>query len=220
MKKKYLFVYWFSVLFVISCADPCRDLNEDIKSYLDDNTVSKVEWKSLSDFILSTEGLEGRCSSLIKNGEVNKDALKLHIENIASKRRDNPGPPSIETASVSSGTKKGAKSLKPSEVNFYLENSGSMNGYVKGPSTFEEAILNLLRQVEFHYGDINLYYMNTTSYPITKSIEEFVKDLEPNEINKYGDVKTSNLNNIFKDILKETTEDNITTKRRNGKNGC
>ena len=209
MKKKYLFVCWFCVLFVISCADPCRDLNEDIKSYLDDNVVSEVEWKSLSDFILSAEDLEGRCSSLIKNGEVNEDALKLHIENIASKRRDNPGVPSIEIASVSSESTKGTKDLKPSEVNFYLENSGSMNGYVKGPSTFEEAILNLLRQVEFHYGNINLYYMNTKTYEISKSIEEFVKDLEPNEINQYGDVKTSNLNNIFKDILAKTTKDNI-----------
>ena len=43
----------------------------------------------------------------------------------------------------------GKKVIKPQAVNVYIENSGSMDGYVKGVTEFEQAVYNYLTDIKF-----------------------------------------------------------------------
>lgn len=107
---------------------------------------------------------------------------------------------------------KGAKvePLEPLEklkINLYIENSGSMNGYVNGSTQFKEALQNLLVDLKFVYGEenIELFFINDQIHksPIKGDIVEFADKLSPSSI-KIGNTSSSNLNDIFRQITKNS----------------
>ena len=72
--------------------------------------------------------------------------------------------------------------------NVYLENSGSMNGYVKGNTGFEQAVYYYLTQiVDNEVVDvINLFYINSKVIPLGNDIESFIHHVEPADFQKRG----------------------------------
>ncbi|TDE04277.1 hypothetical protein [Flavobacterium sandaracinum] len=97
-------------------------------------------------------------------------------------------------------------------VNIYIENSGSMNGYVNGNTQFKGAIRDLLVMLKYYYGEknINIDFINSTIYPtqIHGDIVTFSKSLNTKTF-KIGNTYDSNLNNIFNQILNKTAKDTI-----------
>lgn len=96
--------------------------------------------------------------------------------------------------------------IKP-VYNIYLENSGSMDGFVKGVTDFEHAIYNLLVDItNNHLADsINLNYINSVIIPNNPDIADFIENLEPENFRqKGGNRSSSNMSNIFKTILNRT----------------
>jgi hypothetical protein len=97
-------------------------------------------------------------------------------------------------------------------VNVYIENSGSMNGYVNGNTQFKGAIRDLLVMLKYYYDEKNLKinFINSDIYPtnIEGNIINFSKSLNTKTF-KVGNTSSSNLNNIFNQILKKTSQNTI-----------
>lgn len=106
------------------------------------------------------------------------------------------------------------KVAKANRVNIFLENSGSMDGYVRGITEYESALADLFVEARHHYGENNLYvnFVNTDVYPvmIDKNIKNFFSSLEPTK-SPYvvGNQSVSELNELFRMILNRTKQDDI-----------
>ena len=102
-------------------------------------------------------------------------------------------------------------------VNVYIENSGSMDGYVKGVTEFESAVYNYLSDIKISdvTDTLNLYYINSEIISYAQSadadvIEDFINKLEPNEFKMRGGNRgASDIADVIKMILRGTEENAI-----------
>ena len=110
-------------------------------------------------------------------------------------------------------SKKGESSFN---IHVYLENSASMDGYVKGVTDFETAIYNLLGDFKISgvCDSLNLNYINK-SIPYTRKnalpadIQDFIEKLEPSTFRQRGgDRSVSDLSNILNHVLNTIDEKN------------
>jgi len=107
-------------------------------------------------------------------------------------------------------------STKPT-INVYIENSGSMDGYVKGITEFEQAVYGYLSDLKIAgiTDKLNLYYINSkpiqfASVADQAVIEDFINKLEPSTFQKRGGNRgTSDIANILKLVLKETKDNDV-----------
>ena len=93
------------------------------------------------------------------------------------------------------------------KLNLYIENSGSMNGYVNGNTTFKNALGDLLVYLKYEFGEqnIHLHFINDTIHPIEfdRDITQFAASLTP-ETMRVGNTASSDLNLIFNKTQKRT----------------
>lgn len=98
-----------------------------------------------------------------------------------------------------------------SKVTFFIENSGSMLGYVKKANDYKNAIVGLSYFPEFDNSKKEFYFINGTSNTFKKSNislnligtdpELLKNNLNQNSFNKYGDPRYSDLTRIFEKAL-------------------
>jgi hypothetical protein len=135
------------------------------------------------------------------------------------RRRFNP--PDTETAtiagSIPADTVKPVETVKP-VVNVYIENSGSMDGYVTGVTEFEQTIYNYLSDIIIAdiVDSMKLLYINNEILPqgvITNDSEvlrDFIEKIEPSTFKlKGGNRKTSDISDVIKSVLANTKENDI-----------
>jgi len=95
--------------------------------------------------------------------------------------------------------------------NIYVENSGSMDGYVNGVTEFEQSVYSYLSDIKISglTDTLNLYYINSKIIPQKSVLSDFIEKLNPSTFaSKGGDRKTSDISNVIKNILSKTN-DNI-----------
>jgi hypothetical protein len=100
----------------------------------------------------------------------------------------------------------GTVTIKPT-VNVYIENSGSMDGYVKGVTEFEQTVYNYLNDIKISEitDTLNLYYINSQVIPQGSDIADFIEKLEPSNFKaKGGNRGASDIANVLETVLKET----------------
>jgi hypothetical protein len=192
------------IFFVSSCSDSCKDFSRKVNVILkEDNKVTSSELANLVGFVNENQKELKDCySNLFEDGALQEKNLCEEILTIAAKRRGATETPQID------GCKGGYEipKVKPN-IKVFIENSGSMHGYVEGNTTFEAAIGNLLVKVKHRYDkeNIHLNFVNTEVTAINKEIAEFVQQLEPATMIVDGKVVlSSNLSQIFKLILNNT----------------
>ena len=107
---------------------------------------------------------------------------------------------------------------KPAVIKIFIENSGSMNGYINSTSEFQSAIQKMVILLKHYYGQssIQLSYVNRGVYgqtlPSGKPVEDFAVDmLQKTKFagtgsGHHGD---TNLNDIIGLVLEQTEEDGI-----------
>lgn len=108
-------------------------------------------------------------------------------------------------------TENQAPLIKPT-VNIYIENSGSMDGYVKGKTEFKGAIRDLLVLLKYHYNEdsINVFFINQginkPKSDTKKDIVSFATNIEMGWHDGQNKKlwQSTNLNQIFKMILGKT----------------
>ena len=113
-------------------------------------------------------------------------------------------PPKQETKSVH---------VQPiQDINVYLENSGSMDGYVKGNTGFEQSIYAYLTELQIGklVDTLNLNYINSQVIPLGHDVETFIHNIEPVDFRKHGgNLGTSDIAIVLDSILKRHHEHDI-----------
>lgn len=110
-------------------------------------------------------------------------------------------------------------------VNIYIENSGSMDGFVNGITSFKDAIGKMLAKLKYYYGEDNvqIYFIRNDKANVNSRQEKLnvVKACET-DISNFANAidlrwkedmpnrgHNTNLNNIFKELLNRTDGNTI-----------
>lgn len=97
-------------------------------------------------------------------------------------------------------------------VNVYIENSGSMDGYVKGQTEFEQIVYNYLVNLKLAKitSNLNLFYINSRLLPQQDDVQDFIEKLEPSSFKaKGGNRGTSDISNIIGMIMEEMNDSTV-----------
>jgi len=104
----------------------------------------------------------------------------------------------------------GQPTAKPKPiVNFYLENSGSMDGYVNGATDFQRAVSKYSGDVEFSgiIEAMNFFYINDRIIPYGKSSGDFFAKLTPATFRERGGNRgETDISTVLKNILDKMDE--------------
>ncbi|MEC4116287.1 hypothetical protein VSP20_04825 [Myroides phaeus] len=88
-----------------------------------------------------------------------------------------------------------------SRINFYLESSGSIDGYLEGNTSYKNDIIDLLVDIKnfYSYDKINLSYITNKITPlnITDNTNDIAKALTVQSFRKAGNRANSDLNDIL-----------------------
>lgn len=103
--------------------------------------------------------------------------------------------------------------LGPSIVNVFVENSGSMDGYVKGVTEFEQAVYSYISDIKLCDDvclEMNLYYINSKKLKQPDNVADFIEKLEPASFRlKGGNRQTTDLSNVIGDVVSEQKPEEI-----------
>ena len=95
-------------------------------------------------------------------------------------------------------------------VRIYLENSGSMDGFVTLNTQFKNALGHLIAKADGYYDDTKIFFVNDDIYdaPICQDLNNFVLNLNTTSM-KVGHTGSSDINHIFKQLLDHTQGDTV-----------
>tara|TARA_R110002051_G_scaffold274139_1_gene334889 strand:+ start:9766 stop:11238 length:1473 start_codon:yes stop_codon:yes gene_type:complete len=131
-----------------------------------------------------------------------------------SERRVNKVEPTvaIDTTSIVGTTKPAIIEQKALKIKLYIENSGSMFGYVNGRTQLKDMLQNLLVDLKYEYNEdnIEIYFVNTKIHnnPIKTGVINFADKLSPHSI-KIGQTGSSDLNDIFRQLTSEIEDNSV-----------
>ena len=76
--------------------------------------------------------------------------------------------------------------LKSAKVNVFIENSGSMDGYMHPSSSFKNDLYSYISAISNEVGSTNLNYLNSVIISIPQEPESFFNSLNPASFKKAG----------------------------------
>ena len=166
-----LFKCFFSLCLLTLIIFSCSRVKENeiqlkASGYIEDKNFSELDFKSLCDDI---EKSEDKVSNELKTGgKPDPNKITAFIEKIAKH----------EEIQLTSLWKPNTANDNPLKFNYnvYIENSGSMDGYVTGTSEFKNDIYNFLADLHLDElkDSLNLYYINKDLLPQKNSIDLFI----------------------------------------------
>jgi hypothetical protein len=179
--------------------NPTGRLNDKIEQFAKDQNINQEEYFLLIDSASSIPTFSTSDSS------ANDTALRKYIDNY------------LKATNTSATVWKPETKVRSFNISVYLENSASMDGYVKGVTDFETAIYNMLGDIKISdfVDSLNLFYINN-SIPYSKvnalapDIEDFIEKLEPSIFKQRGGNRsTSDIKNIIQMVLNEVDSSNV-----------
>jgi hypothetical protein len=180
------FLLFITFLGCMGCNDErTSNLSSIIEEALNDNEVSEEEWEKLKSAIQNSKKNSSKYPS---------DSTIILLINQTAKNAKVPTTLPIKIWS---------EKERPSKVeyNIYIENSGSMIGYMNGNTDFKKALFDLITRFNGEKEKVTLNYINDHIYPIDTSMKEFIEFLEPKNVKKYGNTSSSELNRIFRLVV-------------------
>lgn len=205
LKKKSL-IY---LLTIFSCTSEFQSFNDTaLESAKNDNQIDQKEYERLLKDIYTSEE-RGFTQFKVDNGSIDTAKVVSYLLKYYSAKNLNLGEADIWQP-------ESKEKQKEFNINVYLENSASMDGYVSGVTEFETAIYNLLGDFKISKvcDSLNLNYINN-SIPFSKKnalpadIQDFIEKLEPSTFRqKGGDRSVSDLKNIINTVLKTVNDRN------------
>ncbi len=112
--------------------------------------------------------------------------------------------------SDSNPTDSGVSLNKTYKYAVYLENSGSMDGYVRGTTAFEDDIYKLLVDISYLSDTIQVNYVNSQIIPYEAGIQKFVNNLEPASFSQRGGNRSSsNIDEVLQRVLQENQPNKV-----------
>lgn len=95
-------------------------------------------------------------------------------------------------------------------LNIYVENSGSMNGYMCNGSNLKDAVYDYASDLKKHTTICNLFYVNSQIIPCKESLDDYIKNLTPSSFAKAGgNLKDTDLRSIFKLIMSKHEKNTV-----------
>ncbi len=94
----------------------------------------------------------------------------------------------------------------------YIENSGSMDGYVKGATKFEQAIYSYVSDIDIKEAadSLSLYYVNSKLIPQGDNLSDFILELEPISFKaKGGKRSTTDISKLCELVFENTTGNTV-----------
>ena len=92
----------------------------------------------------------------------------------------------------------------------YIENSGSMDGYVCDGSELKDAVYSYVSTLSSYADTTELNYINSQIIPYNNEIESFIRDLTPQRFRVAGGNRSnSDIAQMFKDILNKTDDNTV-----------
>lgn len=117
------------------------------------------------------------------------------------------------SGNVATNSTVATKSYLPDcNVNVYIENSASMDGYVKGVTEFEQSVYSYISDIKLldFCKTLNLNYINTQILKQPNDVKDFIEKLEPFTFRQRGgDRRTTDVSELFKSIMAEQGPDDI-----------
>lgn len=100
--------------------------------------------------------------------------------------------------------------LRNAVVNVYIENSGSMDGYMHPSSEFKNDLYSYISGISSKVKNTNLNYISSSIRTINQDPETFFTNLTPASFRMSGlNTKHSEIVNMFKEILARTDKNTI-----------
>ena len=138
--------------------------------------------------------------------------LLIFIVLSCGKKQEKTEVDTADTLNVPTSPTDSAVILQKPIINVYLENSGSMDGYVKGNTGFEQAVYSYLSDVKISdiTDSLNLFYINSKVIPQGGDIEDFIDKLEPASFKaKGGNRSESDISDVIKSALSAINDSTI-----------
>ena len=111
---------------------------------------------------------------------------------------------------VSSDSPKHEKNIHPASLEVFIENSGSMNGYMVNGSQLKDAIYDYVSDLNRSADTTRLYYINSQIIPYNGSLQSYIKDLDPTRFREAGGNLTStDLGEIIGRVLKRVDNNTV-----------
>ena len=95
-------------------------------------------------------------------------------------------------------------------LNVYIEDSGSMDGYMCDGSQLKDAVYSYISALDSYCDTTNLFYINQKVIPYKSNIKGFVKDLTPIAFAKAGGNRAnSDISEMFSALLDDMTPNSV-----------
>lgn len=197
----------FLAIATISCTNsPQKKLNSIIsKALRSGNDVNETEWQEINDYVLSKKDKLNEYMNSSGKPDVNK-LQQLILQNAAARRGNHPIPDIYKQKDPNEAANR-------PHFNIYIENSLSMDGYVKGNTDFEGAITRLLVNISNYLSGqdklkLHINFINSKIFQAKEvDINNFAAKLEPGSITYNVGGKSrgvSDLNQVFRTVLDST----------------
>ncbi len=101
-----------------------------------------------------------------------------------------------------SGENKSQSGNTPPTLNVYIENSGSMDGYMCDGSELKDALYSYISDLDAYTKETRLNYINSQIIPYKNNISSYIKDLNPQSFKVVGgNRKNSNIATMLDSIV-------------------
>lgn len=212
MKKLYLLSVIFSFV-LASCQTEFSQFNEKVIVLANnDKRIDQKEYESLIKIIEISEETGFKTFKTEDGNIVNKKVGSYLLNYLNAKKI------AISESNIWQPDSESAKKTN-FNINVFLENSGSMNGYMNDPSTsFKNSVYSLLTRLKLfaEKDSLNLYLVNQQDQLLYKNasnddVERFKNILNPADFGRISGGKTgiSDLNDLIKRCLNKVNDNNM-----------
>ncbi len=103
-----------------------------------------------------------------------------------------------------------AEELPAPTLKVFIENSGSMDGYMCDGSELKDAVYDYVGNLNPYVDTTELYYINSQTIPYAKDLRSYVLDLNPASFHKAGgNTSNTNLGDIIKSVVDQTAPTDV-----------
>ena len=102
-------------------------------------------------------------------------------------------------------------SLSNVTLKVYLENSGSMDGYMCPGSELKDAVYDYLGRLKPEFGETELYYINSQIISRPNDLKSFIATLDPDSFKKAGGNRSdTDMGDLIEKVVKESSDNSVT----------
>lgn len=105
---------------------------------------------------------------------------------------------------------KPTKMYRPSKVKLYVENSGSMDGYMFAGSELKDAVYSYVSGLSTHSDTTELFFVNSDIYEVNASLHDVIYAMSPAAFHKMpGNKANTDIADIFNMVLSQIEKNSI-----------